>query len=82
MRPSLRRDAGTVTPAGNWYRAGMFLSEDEAHGALLLAYQQWLDGCGDSIFEWVGLSEAEIADWLADGKLPKDKNVAEQVLHE
>jgi hypothetical protein len=59
-----------VTAVGTWYKAGHFASEEAARGAFELAYQQGLDGMGQSIQEWMGLTEAEYDEWMRSQALP------------
>jgi hypothetical protein len=61
---------GEVSPAAHWYKHGHFKNEDEARGAFRLAYQQGLDGMGDSIAAWMGLTGAEYDSWMRDESLP------------
>ena len=61
---------GQVSPAVYWYRAGHFKNDDEARGALRLAYQQGLDGMGTSIQEWMGLTDTEFGAWMRSDALP------------
>lgn len=65
---------GQVSPVGYWYRAGHFSSDDEAQGAFELAWQQFMDGCGVSAEEWMGLTTAEVNAWHRDGTLPARDN--------
>jgi histidyl-tRNA synthetase len=60
-----------VSPVLYWYKAHFFKNEDEARGAFRLAYQQGLDGMGNSIEEWMGLSEQEYTAWMDSESLPK-----------
>lgn len=53
-----------------WYRKRHFQSDDEARGAFLLAYQQGLDGMGNSIPEWMGLTSEEYDAWVRRHELP------------
>ena len=62
-----------VSPATYWYRNGYFKNEDEARGAFRLAYQQGLDGMGNSIQEWMGLTDKEFDAWMQDDSLPSKK---------
>ncbi len=64
-----------VSPVGYWYRYGHFKNEDEARGAFTLAYQQGLDGMGESISKWMGLSKAEFDSWMRDDSLPNRRAV-------
>jgi hypothetical protein len=52
------------------YRSGHFEGEDEARGAFKLAYQQGLDGMGDSIAAWMGMTSAEFDAWMRSSSLP------------
>jgi hypothetical protein len=53
-----------------WYRCGHFRSEAEALGAFKLAHQQGLDGMGDSVREWLGMTENEFRQWMVREELP------------
>ena len=59
-----------LTSAAYWYQHGHFKNDDEARGAFKLAYQQGLDGMGESIQIWMGLTTAEFNDWMRTKKLP------------
>jgi hypothetical protein len=48
-----------------------FKNDDELRGALILAYQQGLDGMGKSISKWMGLNNAEYNSWMRDDTLPR-----------
>jgi hypothetical protein len=65
---------GQVSPVNYWYQHGHFANEDEARGAFKLAYEQYMDGLGESLEQWLG------ADWF-DGPLPplKNKAIAERM---
>lgn len=77
--PHLVRRRGTdlspghyeVSPVAYWYRGGYFESEEEALGAFKLAYQQGLDGMGQSVAGWMGLTDEEYDAWMRDNSLPK-----------
>lgn len=60
-----------VSPVSYWYKNGYFESDEEAHGAFRLAYQQGLDGMGNSIAEWMGLSNEEYNAWMRNYELPR-----------
>jgi len=59
-----------VSLVSYWYKSGHFKNEDEARGAFRLAYQQGLDGMGNSISEWMGLTSEQYDAWMRDGSLP------------
>lgn len=59
-----------VSPVMYWYKADYFKNEDEARGAFRLAYQQGLDGMGESIADWMGLTEEQYNAWMRDDTLP------------
>lgn len=60
-----------VSPVVYWYRAKHFKNEDATQGAFELAYQQGLDGMGESIQQWMGLTDEEYSAWMRDQSLPK-----------
>ncbi len=62
-----------VCPVADWYRNGYFKNEEEARGAFILANQQGLDGMGESISKWMGLSDAEFNSWMKDDSLPRGR---------
>lgn len=62
---------GQVSPVTYWYKSGYFQNEDEARGAFRLAYQQGLDGMGESIAKWMGLTSEEYDVWMRTEALPK-----------
>jgi len=59
-----------VTTVAQWYRTGLFNSEEEARGAFRLAHQQGLDGMGTGVSAWMGLNEQEYDSWMRDDSLP------------
>lgn len=59
-----------VSPVAYWYKQGRFQNDDEARGAFFLAYQQGLDGMGESIQQWMGLTQDEFDAWMRDSTLP------------
>jgi hypothetical protein len=59
-----------VSPAAYWYKHGHFKNEDQARGAFRLAYQQGLDGMGESIQEWMGLTSKEFDAWMRTEEIP------------
>ncbi len=59
-----------VSPAAYWYRADFFKNEDEAQGAFRLAHQQGLDGMGESVAAWMGLTADEYDAWMRNNTLP------------
>ncbi len=63
----------TVSSAGAWYRCGRFNNDDEARGAFRLAYEQAMDGMGESVAKWMGITEQELAAWRHDETLPKKR---------
>lgn len=62
--------AKQVSTVAFWYRSGLFRDEAEARGAFRLAHQQAMDGAGQSVAEWMGLSETEFAAWTRNDALP------------
>jgi hypothetical protein len=62
-----------VSPVSYWYKSGHFENDDEARGAFELAYQQAMDGMGESIAKWMGLTEEEFNLWHEKRTLPKKK---------
>jgi len=67
IRPKKPSTIETVT---FWYRSGKFRDDKEARGAFTLAYLQALDGMGDSIQEWMGMTRREFDAWMGDDELP------------
>jgi hypothetical protein len=59
-----------VSPVAYWHKHDHFKNEDEARGAFRLAYQQGLDGMGESIAAWMGLTSAEYDAWMRNESLP------------
>lgn len=59
-----------VSPAMYWYKNGHLKNEDEARGAFKLAYQQGLDGMGQSIPQWMGLTAEQYDARMRDDSLP------------
>jgi hypothetical protein len=59
-----------VSPVAYWYKHGHFKNEHEARGAFRLAYQQGLDGMGESVAAWMGLTISEYDAWMRDETLP------------
>jgi len=64
------RDVSSVT---SWYRADHFKSEEAAQGAFELAYQQGMDGMGESVAAWMGMNETEFDAWMRRKALPSKK---------
>jgi hypothetical protein len=64
------RDVSSVT---SWYRADHFKSEEAARGAFELAYQQGMDGMGESVAAWMGMNEVEFDTWMRRKALPSKK---------
>ncbi len=60
-----------VSPVAYWQKHGHFKNEDEVRGVFRLAYQQGLDGMGQSIQEWMGLSVEEFDAWMRNDELPE-----------
>lgn len=60
-----------VSPVSYWYKYGHFKNEDEARGAFRLAYQQGMDGMGESVDKWMGLTEKEFSLWMSRDEIPK-----------
>jgi hypothetical protein len=60
-----------VSPVSYWYKNGHFKNEDEARGAFRLAYQQGMDGMGESVAKWMGLTEEEFSLWMSHDGIPK-----------
>ena len=52
-----------VETAKFWIEAGHFQSAGQERGAMMLAYQQGLDGMGESVRAWMGLTDDEFAAW-------------------
>lgn len=64
-----------VSSVNYWYKHGHFQNDNEARGAFRLAYQQGLDGMGESIAKWMGLSKEEYDAWMRNDEIPpKSKN--------
>lgn len=61
-----------VSTAKTWWRAGHFDSPTEARGAFRLSHQQALDGMGEGVAHWMGLTESEFSDYMRSGRLPCD----------
>lgn len=61
---------GDVSPVMYWYKHDHFKTEDEARGAFKLAYQQGLDGMGESTQSWMGLTNEQYSSWMRDESLP------------
>lgn len=59
-----------VSPVMYWYRHDHFANDDEARGAFKLAYQQGLDGMGESIAAWMGMNNEEFDAWMRSEALP------------
>jgi len=53
----------------------LFDNDEQVQGALKLAYQQYMDGCGKSVMHWIGITEDELAEWQSTGELPKKLRV-------
>lgn len=64
----------SVTTVAEWYRNGNFESDTEARGAFELAYQQGMDGMGESVAAWMGLTPTEYDAWVRSGTLPEKDN--------
>jgi hypothetical protein len=62
-----------VSPVNYWYQQGHFANEDEARGAFKLAYEQGMDGMGESVAKWMGITDAEYSDWMRNDALPKQR---------
>lgn len=60
----------SVTSVAAWYRSGQFASDEEALGAFKLAYQQGMDGMGESPEKWMGLTDEEFKAWMLHNTLP------------
>src|SRR5687767_10535649 len=65
---------GEVSSAMYWYEGGHFDNEDEARGAFKLAYQQGLDGMGESEREWMGMTAAQSGAWRRSRALPSGRH--------
>lgn len=63
----------TLSTVTDWYRANHFRNEDEARGAFELAWQQYMDGCGLSAAQWLGMTAEELDGWVRNGTLPPKK---------
>lgn len=56
-----------VSPASFWARCGVMENPQMVLGALELAYQQYMDGMGESAEQWMGLTAAEYDRWMRGG---------------
>jgi hypothetical protein len=59
-----------VSSAAYWHKHGFFKNDDEARGAFRLAHHQGLDGMGESIQEWMGLTPEEFDAWMRTDEIP------------
>ena len=59
-----------VSPVMYWYKNKHFKNDEEARGAFKFAYQQGLDGLGQSISEWMGMTPEQYEAWMRDEALP------------
>ncbi|MGD1948058.1 MAG: hypothetical protein ACFB14_00200 [Leptolyngbyaceae cyanobacterium] len=53
-----------VTPVAEWAKHGYFDNLEQIKGAFKLAYQQGLDGMGESTARWMGLTDSQFYKWM------------------
>ena len=70
---NVRTRPGEVSSVAWYHRAGHFNSDEEAQGAFKLAHQQGLDGMGESVAGWMGLTDQEYDAWMRNAKRPRKR---------
>jgi hypothetical protein len=58
-----------------WWRNGGFGNDEQARGAFELAYMQGMDGMGQSVLDWMGLSEGQLVAWTRDKSLIRGSGI-------
>lgn len=65
-----------VSSVGYWWANWNIPNDEQGRGSFWLAYQQAMDGMGESIHAWMGISKEELGAWMRYGALPKRKKRA------